>query len=80
MKTIITRADDYASSHAANAAIEQAARQGFVKHISVMPVCRGGSLASGGSGRSLFRPPYHAQLRMGACNLGPAYKSAVTHR
>ena len=39
MKTIITRADDYASSHAANAAIEQAARQGFVKNISVMAVC-----------------------------------------
>ena len=39
MKTIITRADDCASSHAANTAIAQAARLGFLKNISVMAVC-----------------------------------------
>ena len=39
MKTLITRADDYASSHAANQAIARAAQAGFVKNISVMAVC-----------------------------------------
>ncbi len=39
MKTLITRADDFASSHAANAAIARAAEVGFVKNISVMAVC-----------------------------------------
>lgn len=39
MKTLITRADDFASSHAANAAIARAADAGFVKNISVMAVC-----------------------------------------
>lgn len=39
MKTIITRADDFASSRAANQAIARAAGAGFVKNISVMAVC-----------------------------------------
>lgn len=39
MKTLITRADDFASSHAANEAIARAAGTGFVKNISVMAVC-----------------------------------------
>lgn len=36
MKAIITRADDCASSHAANEAILAAAEAGFVKNVSVM--------------------------------------------
>lgn len=39
MKTLITRADDCASSHAANQAIARAADAGFVKNVSVMGVC-----------------------------------------
>ncbi len=39
MKTIITRADDFASSHAANQGIAQATNQGFLKNISIMAVC-----------------------------------------
>lgn len=39
MKTLITRADDFASNHAANKAIAKAADAGFVKNISVMAVC-----------------------------------------
>lgn len=39
MKTLITRADDFASSHAANLGIAQAAEHGFLKNISIMAVC-----------------------------------------
>ena len=39
MKTIITRADDCASSHAANLAVARAADAGFLKNVSVMAVC-----------------------------------------
>lgn len=37
--SLITRADDLGSSHAANEAILQVAEAGFVKNISVMAVC-----------------------------------------
>jgi chitin disaccharide deacetylase len=36
MKTIITRSDDCASSHAANQAIVQAVDAGFIKNVSIM--------------------------------------------
>ena len=36
MKAIITRVDDCASSHAANAAILEAAETGFIRNVSVM--------------------------------------------
>jgi len=36
MKGIITRADDYGSSHAANIAIAEAAKAGFIKNVSIM--------------------------------------------
>lgn len=36
MKAMITRADDYGSSHAANIAIAEAAAAGFIKNVSVM--------------------------------------------
>lgn len=36
MKAIITRADDCGSSHAANAAILEAAETGFIKNVSIM--------------------------------------------
>jgi len=36
MKRIITRADDYASSHSANLAITAAVEAGFIKNVSIM--------------------------------------------
>lgn len=36
MKAIITRADDYGSSHAANIAIAEAVKTGFIRNVSVM--------------------------------------------
>jgi hypothetical protein len=36
MKTILTRSDDYASSHAANHAIVRAVNSGFIKNVSIM--------------------------------------------
>ncbi|MFK4165475.1 ChbG/HpnK family deacetylase [Paenibacillus lautus] len=36
MRRIITRADDYASSRSANAAIARTVEAGFIKNVSIM--------------------------------------------